>query len=175
MSEFHALKSRVAHPPLDIAFEHPLITALHQHLVSKGDFDGAEQCLANCAHAGLLDAVLARAPPRLQWKRLSQEHHRHHPCGMSSPDGDCPSARSGHQMVFVPADLKATADDDSNNGRPALYLYGGFDGEEDLDDFWRLDLGDTPSWGARRWIRLNPQYGPVSTEEFLRSKEIGLA
>lgn len=100
-----------------IQLEHPLVTALHTTLVIKGDFAECERLLSSMASSGLLTSSLLSQQPQAQWTRLNAV----------DADGDSPSARSGHAMCM-----------DHDNGQ--IYLFGGWDGQKNLDDFWVFDV-----------------------------------
>lgn len=148
MDEFDALRSKVSGPPYNIHFEHSTISKLHQLLVVEGDFDGAESCMAEAAQAALFGPVLAQAPPHLHWRCIDDGQG---PSLTSDENGESPSPRGGHQLVFVPA---------SDSTSAALYLYGGFDGEQELGDFWVFHLSEDGRGG--RWHRLPGTQDPVS-------------
>src|SRR6266404_4510487 len=96
-----------------VQLEHPLVTRLYDSIVSDGDWAEAERVLQLTADAGLFDAFAREAPAHATWTRL---------CG-SGADGDMPRQRGGHAMCI-----------DEAAGR--IYLYGGWDGEYSLEDFW---------------------------------------
>lgn len=66
--------------------------------------------------------------PQAIWNRLDSD-----PTTLSV-DGEKPESRGGHRLVFVPADPE------QESGCASLYLFGGFNGQEELADFWRYDL-----------------------------------
>lgn len=141
--EFNVLRQRLAAPPMNLHFEHPLATELHNSLVLQGDYDKAEACLHEATHQGLLDHVLRLTQPQFQWQCLDP--------GSAEPDnpsadvdGCVPGERSGHQMVFVPSHADQPA---------ALYLYGGYDGDTELGDFWRYDIN--PQGKGGRWEQIS--------------------
>ena len=96
-----------------VQLEHPLITRLYDSIVSDGDWPEAERVLQLTTDAGLFDDFAREAPAHATWTRL---------CGANA-DGDTPRLRGGHALCIVEA-----------AGR--IYLYGGWDGECSLDDFW---------------------------------------
>jgi hypothetical protein len=102
-----------------VQLEHPLVTRLYDSVVSDGDWAEAERVLQLTADAGLFDAFAREAPARATWTRL---------CGPSA-DGDTPRHRGGHAMCI-----------DEAAGR--IYLFGGWDGERSLDDFWVYVIAD---------------------------------
>lgn len=57
-----------------------------------------------------------------------------------SPAGDLPPARSGHKMVYDP-------------GAGRMILFGGWDGDHELDDTWAYDPA------ANAWTALEPEGG----------------
>jgi muskelin len=97
----------------DVQLEHPLVTRLYDSIVSEGNWAEAERVLQVSADVGLLDTFSREAPAQGTWTRL---------CGTNA-DGDMPCQRGGHAMCI-----------DEAAGR--IYLYGGWDGERSLDDFW---------------------------------------
>lgn len=118
-------------------FEHPLITSLHTALVLQGNFsppislssaspsssstilEDAESILEKCLSTKLLrewNASGNKGKSVARWEFLDHGDE----FGLTSP-----SPRGGHQMVLV--------------GRKIL-LFGGWDGQKDLDDLWEWDL-----------------------------------
>jgi len=134
MTPFRALTASV-----DVQLEHPLVTRLYDSIVSEGSWAEAERVLQLAAGTGLLDTFSREAPAQAKWTRL---------CGTSA-DGDTPRQRGGHAMCI-----------DEAAGR--IYLYGGWDGERSLDDFWAYSIAegqwhvvprheeDAPVWPGRR-------------------------
>jgi hypothetical protein len=105
-----------------LKLEHQLITELHHHIVLQGNWSVAEETLQRISQVGLFDNYLRACQPRTIWKRLH---------GVD-PDGDKPSKRGGHAMCLDP-------------GNQIIYLFGGWDGQKSLDDFWAYDIR-TDSW-----------------------------
>ena len=114
MAPFKALTASA-----DVQLEHPLVTRLHDSIVSEGNWAEAERVLQLAAGAGLLDTFSREAPAQATWTRL---------CGTNA-DGDTPRQRGGHAMCI-----------DEAAGR--IYLYGGWDGERSLDDFWVYSIAE---------------------------------
>ncbi|KAF9547697.1 hypothetical protein CPC08DRAFT_715745 [Agrocybe pediades] len=96
-----------------ITFEHPLITQLHETLVLNGNWAASEQLLDSISAQGLFNSTGHYSQPRAQWTRLLG----------TDPDNDIPSPRGGHAMCMDP-------------DNELIYLFGGYDGEKSLDDFW---------------------------------------
>lgn len=133
-----------------LQLEHPAVTELHKHLVQSGDFDKVEEFLASIAYpqleqglpassaSSLFDHYCETALPAVQWTRLDSQP------GISTWDGDAPSARGGHQLVLVEgkAYIKGDASSLDKDTVPGsyLYLYGGWNGVTELGDLWRFDL-----------------------------------
>ncbi len=103
----------------DVQLEHPLVTRFYDSVVSDGNWAEAERVLQLAADAGLFDTYAREAPAQATWTRL---------CGTSA-DGDAPRQRGGHAMCI-----------DQAAGR--IYLYGGWDGERSLDDFWMYSIAE---------------------------------
>lgn len=102
-----------------IQFEHPLITQLHESIVLRGDWQRAEQLVSIMSKAGLFDSYLHASQPHAVWKRLHG----------TDADGDVPSPRGGHAMCIDPVN-------------DIIYLFGGWDGQKSLDDFWMYSVKD---------------------------------
>ncbi|KZT29147.1 hypothetical protein NEOLEDRAFT_1128727 [Neolentinus lepideus HHB14362 ss-1] len=114
LTPYQSLLSRV-----NVQFEHPLISSLYEQLVIKGSFSSLKDVVDSISREGLLDSYLYLSQPKAAWKRLHG----------SDPDGDRPSKRSAHAMCM-----------DEDNG--VVYLLGGWDGQENLDDFWAYDVNE---------------------------------
>jgi len=97
----------------NIQLEHPLVTQFHESLVLQGDWSKAEKLLDLISSAGLFDSHLNSCQPHSVWTRLRG----------TDPDGDIPPARGGHAMCMDPIN-------------DIIYIFGGWDGEKSLDDFW---------------------------------------
>lgn len=136
-------------PPYSVQLEHPFLTQLHQALVVSGDFDATEALLTQAARSRPREILLpghdtptSDAPdteaslfglhaynvvPKAVWSRLDVED------ATLSVDGEAPSPRGGHKLIYVPRDVLT-------GQRACLLLLGGFDGKEELADFWSFDL-----------------------------------
>lgn len=147
--------------PAQRPFEHPIVTQLFQAII-KGDWDAAENCLERSAAAGsgdpwlkeknsLFAAFVSKCTQRAQWTRLHG----------TDADGDVPSPRGGHQLVV-------------DSVRGIAYLFGGWDGQRDLSDFWAYDIAQA------RWRRISPDTskqggpGPRSCHKMAYSSRSGL-
>ncbi|KAI9062824.1 hypothetical protein FKP32DRAFT_1572733 [Trametes sanguinea] len=100
-----------------LQLEHPLVTSLHESLVLHGHWSRAEQLIRECSDEGLLRSYRQACPTRTRWTRIR---------GLDA-DGDVPCRRGGHAMCM-----------DEQNG--VIYLFGGWDGQRNLDDFWSYDV-----------------------------------
>jgi len=144
MAAFESLCNTVTTVPYSIPFEHPLITSLHTALVCQGDFDLAEAILSKAAFRPisaldseevesasaigptLLDEYIQdKCTPRPVWTRFDGDSSTY------TRDGETPSPRGGHQLVFVNA---------FDGHPPYLFLFGGWNGTEDLAELWRFDI-----------------------------------
>ncbi|KAF9526572.1 Muskelin N-terminus-domain-containing protein [Crepidotus variabilis] len=108
LSPYQSILSRSS-----VHLEHPLITKLHESIVLQGDWKLAEQHLQQLATSGLLDTHLSTCQRYAEWTRLRG----------TDADGDIPPPRGGHAMCMDPVN-------------EMVYLFGGWDGEKSLDDFW---------------------------------------
>ena len=104
----------------DVQLECPLVTRFYDSVVSDGNWAEAERVLQLAAEAGQFDTYAREAPAQATWRRLYG----------ASADGDAPGQRGGHAMCI-----------DEAAGR--IYLYGGWDGERSLDDFWMFSIAET--------------------------------
>ena len=98
-------------------FEHPLLTQLFENIVKRGAWDEVEACLEQAAKGPLLSEFLARTLPRPKWEAIEAQSQL------------APGGRGGHQMCL-----------DSENG--IVYLFGGWDGQQDLSDFWAYHIAE---------------------------------
>lgn len=119
-----------------LQLEHHLVTTLHTALVLQGDFSLAESLIPSLASAGLFSGSLLAAQPYASWTRIHAV----------DADGDIPSARGGHSMCIDPHDGK-------------VYLFGGWDGQKNLDDFWIYDI-KKDSWNLTQRSTSKDRHGP---------------
>ncbi|KAL1942840.1 hypothetical protein VTO73DRAFT_5080 [Trametes versicolor] len=97
--------------------EHPLVTSLHESFVLSGDWRRAEELIRDCASVGLLENYRQACQARTRWTRIK---------GLDA-DGDVPCRRGGHAMCI-------------DEMAAVIYLFGGWDGQRNLDDFWAYDI-----------------------------------
>ncbi|KAL3852859.1 hypothetical protein ACJMK2_016468 [Sinanodonta woodiana] len=99
-----------------VALEHPILTELHNLLVKKGDFSGCEEVVKRACNEGLFDQYISQQDYKPKWTPIEP---------VSSDGGieNRPGMRGGHQMAI---DVYAET----------IYLYGGWDGHQDLADLW---------------------------------------
>ncbi|KAH9944718.1 Muskelin N-terminus-domain-containing protein [Amylocystis lapponica] len=112
LTPFNSILSRS-----NVQLEHPITTALYDSLVLHGDWARAEQNLHSASSAGLFASYIRACQPHAHWTRLH---------GLDA-DGDAPCRRGGHALCF-----------DELAG--LIYLFGGWDGQRSLDDFWVYDV-----------------------------------
>ncbi|CAO3609257.1 unnamed protein product [Cunninghamella blakesleeana] len=112
MHVFHMIKEGTG-----IELEHPLISDLHKELVIEGNFKNAEIILNQLYEQDIFDHYSKNAQYKADWRRI----------WATNQDGDAPSPRGGHQMCL---DI---------DGR-MIYLLGGWNGHQDLSDFWSYDI-----------------------------------
>ncbi|XP_058830933.1 muskelin isoform X1 [Topomyia yanbarensis] len=99
-----------------VRLEDEKMTELHEVLVSKGDFKKTEEMLVEFIKTGLMDDYLSKQEYKPHWNlQLTPEHEPR------------PGRRGGHQLIIDP--LTST-----------IYLFGGWDGSEDLSDLWSYDV-----------------------------------
>ncbi|XP_062544151.1 muskelin isoform X2 [Armigeres subalbatus] len=99
-----------------VRLEDEKMTQLHEILVNEGNFKKTEGILVEFINDGLMDDYLSRQEYKPHWSmQLTPEHEPR------------PGRRGGHQLIIDP--LTST-----------IYLYGGWDGSEDLSDLWCYDV-----------------------------------
>lgn len=124
-----------------------MISELHKILVHNGDFNKTEQFIEKCANDGLMDNYLQEHDYRATWELQDvqpsssiikiddissmETKFNKRSCDVQTTNIR-PGMRGGHQLVV-----------DSDNG--LMYLYGGWDGFEDLSDLWVYDI-NTKLW-----------------------------
>ncbi|CAG7818322.1 unnamed protein product [Allacma fusca] len=113
-----------------IQLEHPLMTELHDILVMKGDYAGAEKFLERSADKNLFHDFISQQDYQASWAPISPEINSDGDNHHGGPDR--PGMRGGHQMCIDP------------HGE-VIYLFGGWDGNQDLADFWCFHL-TTSKW-----------------------------
>jgi hypothetical protein len=97
-----------------------MLTQLHEKLVESGDFDEVEVLLDNAFHDGYMEDYTSKQYSA-KWEQI------HVPDGSPKPGN-----RGGHPMCI-----------DETAGK--VYLFGGWDGKNDLSDFWEYS-GPTNTW-----------------------------
>uniref|UniRef100_A0A182PSZ4 F5/8 type C domain-containing protein n=1 Tax=Anopheles epiroticus TaxID=199890 RepID=A0A182PSZ4_9DIPT len=108
-----------------VKLEDEKMTELHETLVNRGDFKKTEEMLVEFIENGLMDNYLERQEYKPQWSlQLTPENEPR------------PGRRGGHQLIIDP--MTST-----------IYLYGGWDGNEDLSDLWSYDVK------ANRWTLIH--------------------
>ncbi|XP_052899336.1 muskelin isoform X2 [Anopheles moucheti] len=108
-----------------VKLEDEKMTELHEMLVNRGDFKKTEEMLMEFIENGLMDNYLERQEYKPQWNlQLTPENEPR------------PGRRGGHQLIIDP--MTST-----------IYLYGGWDGNEDLSDLWSYDVK------ANRWTLIH--------------------
>ncbi len=108
--------------------EAPLLQALYSLTVEKGDFSGVESLLKESVYnQNLFDEYIKTTVPyQCQWERLDRQ--------MTDSTLGSPGKRGGHQMCWDPMTKR-------------VYLFGGWDGNQDLADFWMYDVSSA-SWSC---------------------------
>ncbi|CAG2121490.1 unnamed protein product, partial [Medioppia subpectinata] len=108
-----------------IQLEDQLLTRLHQHLVIDGDYDSVEELLEEVCEKRLFDAYIRRQDYRPVWRRL-----------IPGAKSVRPGMRGGHQMCI-------------DSLSQLIYLFGGWDGTQDLADLWSYDIA------GHEWTRIS--------------------
>lgn len=102
-----------------VPLEDPRLTGLYDLLVTKGEHLQAERFISNAVMMGLLNDYINAQTYRALWTKLSTNEPK-------------PGMRGGHQMVLDPS-------------AELLYLFGGWDGNQDLSDLWSYNIA-TNKW-----------------------------
>lgn len=100
----------------NVHLEHPVMSELHRTLVIEGDFERVEKIVEQFVDDGLLDEYLSMQDYKAVWTQQAIVE-----------DVKRPGMRGGHQLIV-----------DSTTG--LMYLFGGWDGFEDLSDMWQFDI-----------------------------------
>ncbi|GFO15470.1 muskelin [Plakobranchus ocellatus] len=106
-----------------ITLEHPLLTQLHTVLVTNGDFKACEQFITQASNEGMFDQYISQQEYKPEWTPIE-------PVNAKKPDSSSdarPGMRGGHQMCI---DVLTET----------IYMFGGWDGNRDLADFWSYHL-----------------------------------
>ncbi|XP_077399462.1 muskelin isoform X2 [Vanacampus margaritifer] len=104
-----------------IALEHPMLTHLHDRLVLQGDFDACEDLIDKAVRDGLFNQYISQQEYKPRWSQIIPK------CNKGDGDDNRPGMRGGHQMVI---DVQTET----------VYLFGGWDGTQDLADFWAYSV-----------------------------------
>ncbi|XP_060569193.1 muskelin-like [Ruditapes philippinarum] len=100
-----------------VDLEHPILTELHGLLVTQGNYDACEDLITKACEEGLFEQYISDQDYKPKWTAIE-------PVSSGSESTDCrPGMRGGHQMAL---DIHTES----------LYLYGGWDGNQDLADLW---------------------------------------
>ncbi|KAJ1663246.1 hypothetical protein EV178_005187 [Coemansia sp. RSA 1646] len=114
-SAFNALAAQSS-----VLLESPLLTEIQKALVEEGNYDFTERLLRQAEHEGVFSSCTADIPYVAAWDRFDSLSYV------------APAARGGHQMCI---------DEEAR----VAYLYGGWDGANNLGDLWMLRM-DTGKW-----------------------------
>uniref|UniRef100_A0A2P2I5A8 Muskelin-like n=1 Tax=Hirondellea gigas TaxID=1518452 RepID=A0A2P2I5A8_9CRUS len=99
--------------------EHPVLTQLYRACTEFEHMHNAEEILAKAAHSGLLTEYLQGQPLVPMWRQLR-------PPPGALPNST-PGMRGGHQLCF-------------DSATQTIYLFGGWDGQQDLNDLWCYNI-----------------------------------
>ena len=128
-----------------IQLEHPMMTELHKILVLDGDYEGAEKFLEKSAEKNLFHDFISQQDYKASWSPISPDNT----LGLDHSGPDRPGMRGGHQMCIDPT-------------TETVYLFGGWDGNQDLADFWSFQLPNS------KWTLISPN---TEAEVFLQAAE----
>jgi muskelin len=114
--------------------EHPTVSLFYSSLVLQGNFLHCEELLQKMADLSLFSASRLSSQPYSKWVRLVA----------AGATDDIPCARGGHAMCI-----------DTTNEK--IYLFGGWDGQKNLDDLWVFDIK------SEQWKMLDSNTQPESS------------
>ena len=161
LAAFEALQASLTSQTPEVRLEHPLLSRFHELLVQQGDFVQAERLLqglfnpsADCDAASRLfkDTDASNSVPSAVWERLDNDLLDSEPK---------PSPRGGHSMVVVSHRCNAydvPEDEIDSPTESFLYLFGGWNGTDELSDTWRFSLS------KRKWHLLSDQASAAADE-----------
>ncbi|KAI8047413.1 Muskelin N-terminus-domain-containing protein [Gilbertella persicaria] len=113
MDTFYFIKDKTG-----VELEHPLLSQLHQYLVVETDFEAAERVLQLAHHeCEIYRTYSDNATYKPIWRQLKPQEKQ----------APVPMPRGGHQMCI-------------DVDHQMIYILGGWDGKEDLSDFWSYDI-----------------------------------
>uniref|UniRef100_A0A667Z6M9 Muskelin 1, intracellular mediator containing kelch motifs n=1 Tax=Myripristis murdjan TaxID=586833 RepID=A0A667Z6M9_9TELE len=93
-----------------IALEHPMLTHLHDRLVLRGDFDACEELIDKAVRDGLFNQYISQQEYKPRWSQI------------------------------IPKCNKGTSSVSPCGPAETVYLFGGWDGTQDLADFWAYSV-----------------------------------
>ncbi|XP_052287065.1 muskelin-like isoform X2 [Dreissena polymorpha] len=104
-----------------VDLEHPILTELHNLLVRKGNYEACEDLITKACEEGMFDEYISDQDYKPKWMPIGPFSES----GLNDSDSldGRPGMRGGHQMAL---DVHSET----------LYLYGGWDGNQDLADLW---------------------------------------
>ncbi|XP_046436398.1 muskelin isoform X1 [Neodiprion lecontei] len=102
-----------------VSLEDSRLSTLYDILVTKGDHCQAERFISNAVNMGLFNEYINAQAYRAIWTKIFSKDPK-------------PGMRGGHQMVLDPS-------------AEMLYLFGGWDGNQDLADLWTYNVS-TDKW-----------------------------
>uniref|UniRef100_A0A8C4QGM5 Muskelin 1, intracellular mediator containing kelch motifs n=1 Tax=Eptatretus burgeri TaxID=7764 RepID=A0A8C4QGM5_EPTBU len=107
-----------------VALEHPTLTQLHERLVIRGDFSASEHLIEKAVNDGLFTHYISQQDYKPRWMQIIPKSYK------EDSEENRPGMRGGHQMVI---DVITET----------IYLFGGWDGTQDLADFWAYSVRDS--------------------------------
>ncbi|XP_023702338.1 muskelin [Cryptotermes secundus] len=104
-----------------VQLEDPVLSRLHDILVTQGDYVGTEHFMEHSVTIGLFSQYIGQQEYRPVWRPIQP-----------SDSEIQPGMRGGHQMCMDPY-------------TEMIYLFGGWDGNQDLSDLWAYHV-PTRKW-----------------------------
>ncbi|CAB1345889.1 unnamed protein product, partial [Coregonus sp. 'balchen'] len=101
-----------------IALEHQMLTHLHDRLVLRGDFDACEELIDKAVKDGLFNQYISQQEYKPRWSQIIPKSNKGTTAQEPSPD-----------------DMNS-----ETNYSKTVYLFGGWDGTQDLADFWAYSV-----------------------------------
>ncbi|CRK95856.1 CLUMA_CG009303, isoform A [Clunio marinus] len=127
LEAFHALSGET-----NIQLEDEEITELYRCLVDDGDFKKVENIMEKLVNEGNIDEYIAKQKYKATYKELNTE---------SDNNGNRPKSRNNAAYTF-------------DRNRQLIYMFGGSDETNELNDFWVFDLK------KNEWSEIESENGP---------------
>ncbi|KAA8578095.1 hypothetical protein FQN60_006059, partial [Etheostoma spectabile] len=117
-----------------IALEHPMLTHLHDRLVLQGDFDACEELIDKAVRDGLFNQYISQQEYKPRWSQIIPKCNKGTSGQEITRDDVNSETISSNTGVFPHVSIKHIS------AHETVYLFGGWDGTQDLADFWAYSV-----------------------------------